>query len=80
MPEPMGTRKRCRKSSILPPRPRRWFGNAAGISTWNEYLRDLEKWAELAEKRIAELESNLGVWAAGGDVGAENNPRADALR
>ena len=48
------------KQNVLPPRPdRRIVANGAGISTWNEYLRDLEKWADAAEKRIKELEQNL---------------------
>lgn len=51
------------KRTVLPKRPdRRRIENGAGISTWNEYLRDLEKWADAAEKRIKELEQNLGAW------------------
>ena len=26
------------------------------------YLKELERWAVLAEKRIKELENNLGAW------------------
>ena len=44
----------------LPPRPER--PRNCGVSEVLGYLRELEKWAVLAEKRIRELESNLGAW------------------
>ena len=44
----------------LPPRPE--HPRNCGVSEILGYLRELEKWAVLAEKRIAELERNLGAW------------------
>lgn len=48
------------KDNKLPPRPER--PRNCGVSEVLGYLRELEKWAVLAEKRIKELENNLGAW------------------
>ena len=44
----------------LPPRPE--HPRNYGVSNVLGYLKELEKWAVLAEKRIKELENNLGAW------------------
>ena len=48
------------KNNKLPPRPERPL--RCGVSDMLDHRRALEKWAELAEKRIVELENNLGAW------------------